>query len=888
MKRHITGGTPKPKTEDAKDFGPWRIADNKLKTAHGLLIVCLNIGVDPPDVVKTNPCAILECWIDPISLPPSKALENIGRNLTTQFESVNPRMKYKPAMDPHVDDAKKYCINLRKQCKDERALFYYNGHGVPKPTPSGEIWVFNKTYTQYIPVSLLDLQSLLGTPTMHIWDCSAAGHIIENFAKFAKKREQEYGAGLSDHSGKGSAPSIGDSIHLAACAADETLPMAPELPADAFTSALTSPIEMALRFYVLQNQSRLQVSIDDAMKIPGDLKNRKTPLGELHWVFTAITDSIAWTAFPRDLFKLLFRQDWMLAAMFRNFLLAERIMRRYNCTPKTIPPLPPTYMHHLWTSWDLIVDKILVQLKVLLPFFENHTFNMVDMPPELPYEPIASNFYREHLQAFEVWLNRGGSAVNSRGHHHDHLIIPPRLTEADVPQQQPHDIIASTSGRLRPIRKVARDKTVRHRDPPDQLPILLQVLLSIDHRVNALILLSSFCDLGPWAVHLALTIGIFPYVAKLLQSPSNDLRPVLIYIWARILAFDQGCQVDLYRDPTGSSYFAPLLKADVVLDIKNENEHKAMCAFILSMACRDYPPGQQQCFVIGLLHLAIDCTKCEDYLLRAWGTLAMALLWDGFDEAKAVAIQRLKVDTLLESLIFDDSAEVRAASFYALGTLYGASASSKEEKRGGGGIAGLVHLEERDHLGFELRLAMPIILTGKDDGSPMVRKEMLVVLSCLVREWRGWFIVAAWAYWEEHRIHSTKQNRASGTVREEEDDELVANTIADWIERASPPDGEEIRQQTHAMFQSFFNLYSLILNLTTDPYPEVAISAQTISDYVMALLLESPFAKLPNSSLHMSPLPRGPSSTQRTVTASQPRNRVTSLQGIQGFTPSIK
>jgi regulator-associated protein of mTOR len=51
---------------------------------------------------------------------------------------------------------------LRKNSRDERSLFYYNGHGVPKPTNGGEIWVFNKSYTQYIPVSLVDLQEWLG------------------------------------------------------------------------------------------------------------------------------------------------------------------------------------------------------------------------------------------------------------------------------------------------------------------------------------------------------------------------------------------------------------------------------------------------------------------------------------------------------------------------------------------------------------------------------------------------------------------------------------------------------------------------------------------------------------------------------------------------------
>lgn len=30
--------------------------------------------------------------------------------------------------------------------QEERVLFHYNGHGVPKPTVNGEIWVFNKVW----------------------------------------------------------------------------------------------------------------------------------------------------------------------------------------------------------------------------------------------------------------------------------------------------------------------------------------------------------------------------------------------------------------------------------------------------------------------------------------------------------------------------------------------------------------------------------------------------------------------------------------------------------------------------------------------------------------------------------------------------------------------
>lgn len=40
-----------------------KIKSFQMKTVSVALVLCLNVGVDPPDVVKTQPCARLECWI---------------------------------------------------------------------------------------------------------------------------------------------------------------------------------------------------------------------------------------------------------------------------------------------------------------------------------------------------------------------------------------------------------------------------------------------------------------------------------------------------------------------------------------------------------------------------------------------------------------------------------------------------------------------------------------------------------------------------------------------------------------------------------------------------------------------------------------------------------
>ena len=71
------------------------------------------------------------------------------------------------------------------------------------------------------------------------------------------------------------------------------------------------------------------------------------------------------------------------------------------------------------------------------------------------------------------------------------------------------------------------------------------------HRLRALVLLGRFLDMGAWAVDLALSVGIFPYVLKLLQTTAADLRTTLVFIWAKILALDRSCQVGSSCEVTG-------------------------------------------------------------------------------------------------------------------------------------------------------------------------------------------------------------------------------------------------------------------------------------------------------------------------------------------------
>ncbi|XP_065109339.1 regulatory-associated protein of mTOR isoform X1 [Paramisgurnus dabryanus] len=650
----------------------WRMKD-RMKTVSVALVLCLNVGVDPPDIVKTSPCARLECWIDPLSMSPQKALETIGTNLQKQYENWQPRARYKQSLDPTVDEVKKLCTSLRRNAKEERVLFHYNGHGVPRPTVNGEIWVFNKNYTQYIPLSIYDLQTWMGSPSIFVYDCSNAGIIVKSFKQFALQREQELEvAAINPNHPLAQMPlppSMKNCIQLASCEASELLPMNPDLPADLFTSCLTTPIKIALRWFCMQKSAKLVpgVNLDLIEKIPGRLNDRRTPLGELNWIFTAITDTIAWNVLPRDLFQKLFRQDLLVASLFRNFLLAERIMRSYNCTPVSSPRLPPTYMHAMWQAWDLAVDICLSQLPTIIE--EGTAFR-------------HSPFFAEQLTAFQVWLTLG----------------------------------------------------IENRNPPEQLPIVLQVLLSQVHRLRALDLLGRFLDLGPWAVSLALSVGIFPYVLKLLQSSARELRPLLVFIWAKILAVDSSCQADLVKD-NGHKYFLSVL-ADPYMPVSVLlAEHRTMAVFILAVIVNNYNTGQEACLQGNLIAICLEQLNDPHPLLRQWVAICLGRIWQNFDSARWCGV-RDSAHEKLYSLLSDPIPEVRCGAVFALGTFVGNSAERTD------------HSTTIDH-----NVAM-VLAQLINDGSPIVRKELVVALSHLVVQYETNFCTVALQFIEEEKNYA--------------------------------------------------------------------------------------------------------------------------------------
>ena len=138
--------------------------------------------------------------------------------------------------------------------------------------------------------------------------------------------------------------------------------------------------------------------------------------------------TLASTTSP-DLFQKLFRQDLLVASLLRNFLLADRVMRCYNCTPVLSPWIPSTCQHPMWAAWDLALDLSLSQLVEAArsqpvnpapvtsgpgPTNSGDAGTATGVKPTVA-TPIAvgtfsfktSTFFAEQLTAFQVWLQFG-------------------------------------------------------------------------------------------------------------------------------------------------------------------------------------------------------------------------------------------------------------------------------------------------------------------------------------------------------------------------------------------------------------------------------------------------------------------------------------------------
>lgn len=407
---------------------------------------------------------------------------------------------------------------------------------------------------------------------------------------------------------------------------------------------------------------------------------------------------------------------------------------------------------------------------------------------------------------------------------------------------------------------------IEGRAVPEQLPIVLQVLLSQAHRARALDLLANFLDLGLWAVSLALSVGIFPYVNKLLLSPANELKPVLIFIWCKILALDRSCQQDLVKDQASSDaskndggfrYFITQLidaRPEVLADMPAHVciatiYHNVRATFALSVILDRHPQGKALCLESGLLqvvHPFLSSTLSETLKpsratvprpqtmkelnlalaqLKRWLCLCLAKLWQDFGAAKRAGFHQGFHLLLYELAHARESPEVRQAAIYSLGMMLGPWTDPGQQHLAGPGSE-----PESERKDCEI---VQRLLDSLRDGSVAVRRELVLALARFVVDARhatGVQLTAHEVGQEKLRLRkkSVQSVRSSGSLAEREPAEMFSEDVFERLQ-------QKLKRMLGANARCYFDTWGCVRQLhEQDPFPAVSMAAGSLVQFVFA------------------------------------------------------
>ncbi|KAJ1832635.1 Target of rapamycin complex 1 subunit kog1 [Coemansia sp. RSA 2711] len=858
--------------------------------------------------------------------------------------------------------------------------------------PTGNGFMRNSNFT---PVSAATLAGWIGAPCIYIWDCSNAMCIVRASERNASSRAREVARirqvaraarislqpGTVTHEQMVAAytrltalltpqqasphcpdsaqtqqlhgnvhidpelvklallsPAHCENIHFAATQTDEKLPTNPALPADLFTSCLTTPVKAALWFWINKNPHIAKVTLDMCDLIPGTLQDRGSPLGELNWIITSITDTIAWSVLPHDQFRKLFRLDPAVASLFRNFILANHIMRHYNVCPQSCPEIPATHAHPLWETLDYEIDLCLQQLPRLISEKERQqrledkikrseeerriranrrrqrqstssgstdfagildginmlkfsgpqrikleiagsfhpwsSHNRIDGYPDGSSDEsssesgsdsdgaeefshsqskttgyVPSSFFMNQLCAFEVWMQHAGAAVTQ---------FTSTLGSDGAP------VSLSTH---RP----------QFLELPEQLAIVLQLLLSQKYRLNALMLLYRFINLGPWAVNQALLVGFFPYMCKLLSSNTIEIRELMVLIWARLIAVDPSLKADLVRSG-GIDCFVAYLATNAQVQTKLEDDRAkvadsvvAASAFVLTMTCQDSHEARKICdarqllsHIITLLQFPDNGTS-ERTVSRTWLIMCLAELWQDHPicKWKALTFASWNTSRTQQTSRVTSCAASRVASRSGSAEMCGAERNRtfSLDLLGDEAETGLVKIHNVQGLLLHISL----------HRSPVVRAAAVHAMGTLINDLAQLGDnpeVQAIARKAERQIHALLLQAASSgspMVRCEVvrviGSAVFASHMPQAIEAVAHVVSEELREHRRRQSQAgmlseadlthdlLVKLYKVLLKLSKDGHPDVSLLACKACDVLMQCYAHSQPCLASDSSL---------------------------------------
>ncbi|WVR07100.1 hypothetical protein IAU60_004139 [Kwoniella sp. DSM 27419] len=708
-------------------------------------------------------------WTTPNPKDPTGSMRKIMKQYSHNLRTLSKEceLSIKLAPDPSKTVIQHQLQRARQAAGQEGYIaVVYSGHGIQEPpTEQGELWCYDKAFdeclqsgtgpSEYIPIMLFDVLAWAGAPTCYVWDCSYARRIIRAAASEADEIDIQFRAAAAQN------PSIATlhpavyaerQIHFAACGSKQSLPRVQGMPDDLFTACLTTPLRIALLFHNLQTFPLTKSDGPSfAQRSHGYMANLWLNVSQglqdrLSSELSAIAKTIAWQTMKSADYRKVFGQSGEVVSAFATgFMLSQRVLAAYKVQPESIPPIPPTPGHALWTTWDLILDNLFEQLPTYLDD------GVVDTTWEKDLKLVS--FMADQLESFTI----GGE--------------PYSLTDQGSSWLKGH-----TGGIKMGLAAGAESATCL-----DRLPIICAAALTDEFRVKGCTALGACLQhMDTSGLARAVQGGALDVAVKLLSllaDQTREVRPRLISIWSSLVRYEaavlalakDGLTAERLTSVPAVRYFLDALEeslgrlhpaeaeGDTLSDDTAPLQESGIAsgnvtpviqtAAILSTIANFVSGRKAPRFVLRTLSMAGIMLKLphRDGLVQQWGALMVAQVRGSIDKAGPDEDQEdASLSPIRDALINmtrSRSADSRAAAMCALAswipspsTTDGSVTPADPSKR----------QSVQADLTAALALSCQLMRSARAEGSSLVRRELARIALRTLNLGGNFTLIAVW------------------------------------------------------------------------------------------------------------------------------------------------
>ena len=566
-----------------------------------------------------------------------------------------------------------------------------------------------------------------------MWDCQHAGR----FTRVALTDAQEIDSQLRAAAKQNPAHAIlhpavyaKRQIHFAACGAHELLPRIPGLPDDLFTACLTTPLRIALLYHNLQT---FPLTTGDAGKYVQKSHGYMAALLELMsphlnarlWSeLEAILRTIAWQTLDGPTYQMLFGASGdVVSNLAGGFLLSQRVMGSYRATPESIPAIPSSTSHGLWTTWDLILDNLFEQL----PKYFDEDGDVAAWEKGLKLVSFMDDQLASILESdrplFAADAPRAGRGSHIGGHMNGVV----------------GGIGIGGSG-------ISGAKGL------SRLPIICKAASTPEFRLRACTALDACLrNLDIKGLTRAIQGGVLEVAAQLLALEDDSLAPMMISIWSSLVRHDvcvaslaaSGRTAERLTSVPSVLFFLEALERLVDENDPGSKQPITQTAAVLDTIANYVAGRQAPRFVRRTLTLSGKMLDSDHKLIKQWGALLVAEVLASIKHAEEdVRTETAALQQQLLRMIGSSSVEDRATTIYALSRWMEPTAKHS--------ILDIVpHLD----------LASKIVAHAKTDGSGLVRKEIARLLQRVLIAGGRWTKLVLWLFINDRAILAEPKSR---------------------------------------------------------------------------------------------------------------------------------